>query len=113
MVQIFMKLPANTLIAPEKLTQYLLIVRKRNDKSKWLAQAGYTFENWRVLEKDLRLQILSLEALPTESTAYGQMYEIRGDLTGPNDKTLAVVTVWMMETATGVAKFITMYPSKG
>ena len=108
-----MKLPANTLIAPEKLTQYLLIVRKRNDKSKWLAQAGYTLENWRELEKDLRLQFLSLEALPTESTVYGQMYEIRGDLTGPNDETLAVVTVWMMETATGVAKFITMYPSKG
>jgi hypothetical protein len=107
-----MKLPANTLIAPGKLTQYLLVARKRNDKSKWLAQAGYSLENWRVLEEDLRLQILSREALPTDSTAYGQMYEIKGDLTGPNDRTLAVVTVWMMETATGVAKFITMYPQK-
>jgi len=49
-----MKLPADTLIAPKKLTQYLLVVRKRNDKSKWLAQAGYVLENWRELEKDLR-----------------------------------------------------------
>ena len=49
-----MKLPADTLIAPEKLTQYLLVVRKRNDKSKWLAQAGYALENWRELEKHLR-----------------------------------------------------------
>lgn len=72
-----MKLPANTVIAPEKLTQCLLIARKRNDKSKWLAQAGYTLENWQALEKDLQLQILSLEALPTDNTAYGQMYEIR------------------------------------
>ena len=107
-----MKLPANSLIAPGKLTRYLLVARKRNDKSKWLVQAGYSLENWRVLEEDLRLQILSREALPTDSTAYGQMYEIKGDLTGPNDRTLAVVTVWMMETATGVAKFITMYPQK-
>jgi hypothetical protein len=108
-----MKLPDNTLIAPEKLTQYLLVLKKRNDKSKWLAQAGYTLENSQELENDLRLQILSLEATPTESTLYGQMYEIRGDLTGPNGQTLAVVTIWITETATRVTKFITMYPDKG
>lgn len=108
-----MKLPAKTLIAPEKLTDYLLILRKRNDKSQWLAQAGYTLENWQVLENDLRQQILMLEATLIENTQYGPMYEIRGDLTGPNSKTLAVFTVWMTEIATGVTKFITMYPDKG
>ena len=108
-----MKLSANALIAPEKLTQYLLAQRKRNDKSKWLAQAGYTFKNWRVLENDLRLQILSLEAIPTDNTPYGQTYEIKGGLTGPNGKILVVCTVWMIESATGVTKFITMYPDKG
>ena len=108
-----MKLPATTLIASEKLTQYLLLPRKRNDKSSWLAQAGYTLENWQALASDLRLQIMSLEAIPTESTAYGQVYEIRGNLTGPNGKTLAVVTIWMTEVATNVTKFITLYPAKG
>ncbi len=44
---------------------------------------------------------------------YGQMYEIRGNLTGPNGKTLATITVWMTEIATGVTKFITIYPDKG
>ena len=58
-----MKLPDNSLIAPEKLTQYLLILKKRNDKSKWLAQGGYTLENWPELGNDLRAQILSLEAI--------------------------------------------------
>ncbi len=108
-----MKLPNNTRIAPEKLTQYLLIPKKRNDKSKWLAQAGYTLENWQQLENDLRVQILSLEAIAGEATKYGQAYEIRSNLTGPNSKTVAVVTVWMTETATGVTKFVTMYPDKG
>ena len=41
------------------------------------------------------------------------MYEIKGNLTGPNGKTLAVCTIWMTETATGDTKFITMYPEKG
>ncbi|MBN1992723.1 MAG: hypothetical protein JW953_08445 [Anaerolineae bacterium] len=108
-----MKLSDNTLIAPEKLTQYLLMPRKRNDKSKWLSQAGYTVENWKVLENDLRQQLLSFEAVPTDNTRYGQMYEIRGNLTGPNQQTLAVVTVWMTELATGITKFITMYPDRG
>ncbi len=107
-----MKLPENTLIDPEKLTQYLLVLRKRNDKFRWLAQAGYTFENWQLLEEDLRTQILSLDAIPAENTNYGQMYEILGKLTGPNGNTLAVCTMWMTEAATGDTKFITMFPDK-
>jgi len=90
-----------------------LTQRKRYDKSKWLAQAGYAFKSWQVLKNDLRLQILSLEAIPTDNTQYGQTYEIRGRLTGLNGKILAVCTVWMIESVTGVTKFITMYPDKG
>lgn len=63
-----MKLPDDTLITKEKLTQYLLTLKKRNDKSQWLAQAGYSLENWQVLENDLRNQILSDDATPTENT---------------------------------------------
>ncbi len=108
-----MKLPENTLIAREKLTHYLLTLRKRNDKSKWLAQAGYTLENWQLLETDLRTQILSINATLIENTEYGQMYEISGKLVGPNGKTLSVRTIWMTERATGNTKFITMYPTRG
>jgi len=63
-----MKLPENTFIAREKLTNYLLVPKKRNDKSKWLAKAGYTLENWQVLETDLRNQILSEDAIHVEIT---------------------------------------------
>lgn len=107
-----MKLPEDTLIAQEKLMQYLLVFRKRKDKSQWLARAGYTPENWKILENDLREQILSTDARPTENTEYGQKYEIRGELVGPNGKSLAVCTIWMTESATGRTKFITMHPDK-
>jgi len=83
-----MKLPENTFIAREKLTNYLLVPKKRNDKSKWLAKAGYTLENWQVLETDLRNQILSEDAIHVEITEFGQMYEIRAILIGPNGKSL-------------------------
>jgi hypothetical protein len=107
-----MKLPGDAQITHEKLTQYLLTLRKRNDKSLWLAQAGYTLEQWQVLENDLRDQILSADATLIENTEYGQMYEIRGNLTGPNGKNLPVCTIWLTETETGNTKFITMYPDK-
>jgi|SRR6056297_2554220 len=106
------KLPENTLIAREKLKNYLLIFKKRNDKSQWLSIAGYTNENWRILKDDLTKLMLSTEALPIENTEYGQMYEIRGEISGPNGNSLDVCTIWMTEFATGITKFITMYPYK-
>ena len=107
-----MKLPSTAVIAPEKIRRYLLSPRKRNDKSKWLAKAGYKLENWRKLEKDLRTQILTLDALSTEGTKYGQMYEIKGELIGPNGKTLSVRSVWMDEHESKLTKFITMFPDE-
>lgn len=107
-----MKLPVNSIIAPEKLTQYLLVPQRRSDKSGWLAHAGYFADNWRILERDLRTQILVLDAQPLEGTIYGQMYEITGHLKGPNGQLLSVRTIWMTETATGVTEFITLYPAR-
>ena len=47
-----------------------------------------------------------------EPTEYGDKYSIGGELTGPNGRTLKVTTIWMIEDATGLAKFITLYPLK-
>jgi hypothetical protein len=35
-----------------------------------------------------------------------------GKLNGPDGNSLAVCTIWMSESATGITKFITMYPDK-
>ena len=107
-----MKLSAEAMIAPEKLKNYLLAWRARNDKSRWLACAGYTRENWETLEYDLRMQILPLEARPLEMTAYGRTYEIIGQLSGPNGITLTARSIWMLENMTGQTKLITLYPYK-
>ncbi|OQX76918.1 MAG: hypothetical protein B6D64_09055 [Bacteroidetes bacterium 4484_276] len=40
-----MELPYNSLIAHSKLKDYLLVPKKRNDKSKWLAQIGYNLDD--------------------------------------------------------------------
>jgi hypothetical protein len=106
------KLPIDTIIAPEKLTKYLLVQREFDDKSQFLRQAGYTLENWEQLEQDLRLQVLPHDAVLIEQTVYGNIFEIRSSLTGPNEQTLFVKTIWMDELLSGVIKFITLYPDK-
>jgi hypothetical protein len=107
------KLPSNAIIAPEKLTRYLLVPREFDDKSQFLRQAGYTLENWEQLAQDLRLQVLPHDAVLIEQTVYGKIFEIRSSLTGPNGQTLFVKTIWMDELRSGVTKFITLYPDKG
>ncbi|MDA3938812.1 MAG: hypothetical protein PF693_05830 [Spirochaetia bacterium] len=107
-----MKLTDKVIIPKEKFTKYLLVFKKRNDKSQWLAKAGYKAGNWKILENDLKKQILRNDASYIEDTPYGQLYEIRGNLLGPNNNSIAICTIWLIESETGNTKFITMYPDK-
>jgi hypothetical protein len=98
----------NALIANQKLTEYLLIPLPKDDKSEYLAQGGYTLDNWQQLEQDLRQQILSLEAQPTVKTQYGQKYQIIGSLVCPNGKVLTIKTIWIVTEQT--TQFVTLFP---
>lgn len=107
-----MKLLENAVITREKITDYLLKWQPDNDKSKFLARAGYSSENWQRLLEDIRTQILPVEAELMRKTAYGDLFRIRGKLLGPNGVSLSVITIWMMEYASRQTKFITLFPDK-
>jgi hypothetical protein len=104
-------LPQDAVIAEAKLTQYLLVRLPKDDKSKFLAQAGYTLENWEQLEGDLRTQVLSRPAECVETTRYGEKYAIRSSLRGPNGVEIDIRTIWMV--ANNETKFVTLVPDKG
>lgn len=105
-----MRLPADAIIAREKMTRYLLVRQARGDKSAFLARAGYASETADQLLHDLRTQLLPLDATQLHSTVFGDFYEIRGALTGPNGIALSVRSIWMKEYLSGVTKFITLIP---
>ena len=48
-----------------------------------------------------------------ETTEYGDKYRISGTLTGPNGQVRRVESIWMIEVASRLTKFITLYPAKG
>jgi hypothetical protein len=66
-----MKLPEHIIILQDKLRRYLLISREENDKSQFLATAGYTLANWEVLERDLYQLAKTHELSATETSPYG------------------------------------------
>ncbi len=105
-----MHLPADAIIAPEKLSGYLLRRREDHDKSGFLAVAGYTAAHAAQLDADLRTQLLPQPAESAGHTPYGDKFVVRGVLRGPNGRALRVLSVWMREKATGQTKFITLYP---
>ena|ERR1039457_79349 len=107
-----MKLPADSLVPLEKLTRYLLVPQKRSDKSAFLLRGGYSKENPEQLRDDLRSQILPLDAAPAGETRFGEYFEVRGILHGPNGKNLRVKTIWMRENLRETVRLITLLPDK-
>lgn len=106
-----MKIPADAIIPVEKLTEYLLISKPRNDKSRFLAQAGFTSENPDLLETAIRQLISKNEAIPDRQDQYGQFYRVEGNLIGPSD-ILETVTVWLERLHDGEFRFITLKPAR-
>lgn len=106
-----MKIPPDAIIAREKLTHYLLVFQPKDDKSKFLAQAGFTLENPDALETAIRRLIQDHEALSDKENEYGVYYRVTGSLRGPTSN-LDVVTIWIFGAKDGTYRFITLKPHK-
>lgn len=66
------KLLENIIINEEKLAKYLLVTKEKNDKSKFLSQAGYITSNWEILEIDLHSLLINGTIVLEEENEYGQ-----------------------------------------
>ena len=106
-----MKIPPDAIIAPQKLTRYLLLPRPKNDKSRFLARAGFTLANPGALEAAIRQLIADNEAIFERQNEYGAFYQVRGELQGPGG-ILTVVTIWLLQDVHGEFRFVTLKPAR-
>ncbi|MBC6935347.1 MAG: hypothetical protein DWB42_05870 [Chloroflexi bacterium] len=106
-----MKLPEDVLIPREELTAYLLVSRAKNDKSGFLAQAGFTQQNPDMLEAAIIRFIRDNDAVQNRKDEYGTYYRVTGTLQGPNGD-LNVITVWIYGAKESKYRFITLKPDK-
>lgn len=106
-----MKLQGNIIIPDAKLTEYLLVPRQENDKSKFLAQAGFTQDNPNQLKQAILTLIQTYDAISDRQDKYGIYYRVEGDLIGYN-RILAIVTVWIERKQDGNIQFVTLKPKR-
>jgi hypothetical protein len=106
-----MRIPEDLIIPDAKITQYLLVLKARNDKSRFLAQAGFTQENPEVLRLAIQSQAMDKEAIEEKSNEYGTFYQVEGELIGVNGVNLSVVTVWLQRQIDGKFWFVTLKPN--
>jgi hypothetical protein len=106
------KIPPDAIIPEGKLTQYLLVLQPKNDKSKFLAQAGFTLDNPADLLAAIQSIIATNEAIENRTDEYGTFYEVTGVLVAVSGIDLGVVTIWLQRQEDGNFRFVTLIPSQ-
>ena len=107
-----MKIPADSIIPPAKLTDYLLVERPWDDKSKFLAQADFRRDDPQSLEQAIRQLAANADAVEDGENEYGAFWRVEGDLCGPNGVRLTVVAIWLHWLADGKFHLVTLKPRK-
>jgi len=90
------KIPNDAIIPERKITQYLLVFKAKDDKSKFLAQAGFTQENPDLLEAAIRDLANRVEAVVDDQNEYGTFFLVVGKINGTENRKLSVITVWLL-----------------
>jgi hypothetical protein len=104
-----LRIPPDAIIAPEKLTRYLLVHRPTSDKSKFLALAGFNQSNHLELEAAIRQVTNQNDAQEDRTEEHGTFYNVFGSLSGPNRVALRVKLVWLRR-LDGIFSFVTLVP---
>ncbi|PZV15817.1 MAG: hypothetical protein DCF22_06445 [Leptolyngbya sp.] len=107
-----MKIPSDADIPDQKLTSYLLIYKPRNDKSKFLAAAGFTEQNPDALKVAIQQLIDSAKAIEDGINEYGTFYRVDGEIVGINGECLTVTAIWIQRRIDHKFQFVTLKPFK-
>ncbi len=105
-----MRIPPDAEIPQQKLTRYLLVPRTADDKSKFLAQAGFGSENADELRSAIRAMASSLDAVEDGDNEYGTFYRVDGKLAGTGGRILPVSLIWIEWKVDGSFHFVTLKP---
>ncbi|MGV0025222.1 DUF6883 domain-containing protein [Phormidesmis priestleyi] len=107
-----MKIPKDAVIPDDKITRCLLVQKARNDKSKFLAQVGFTADDPEALRVAIQSIAEAGEAVEDRSNEYGVFYQVVGELIGADGLTLSVITIWLQRQIDGKSQFVTLKPLK-
>lgn len=103
---------ASAEIDSQKLHAYLLSPSHPigRFKARFFAALGYSVAGWQALDRDLRAQHLTQDAVAGDETTGGRLFTIRAILKGPNGDSALVRSVWFVPAGGGPPRFVTAYP---
>ncbi|BAK99003.1 hypothetical protein OBV_18050 [Oscillibacter valericigenes Sjm18-20] len=103
----------SSIIPMEKFTEYALNPLKAPDKAIAFSSAlGYNIDNASDLVANIRQNLNAFPATSKGNKGYGQLYEVRMKLTGPNGKQAAVITAWIDDANTKETRLVSAYVDK-
>ena len=99
-------------IDPAKVRDYLLspVHPVGRFKAVVFQALGYKTGEWEKLRDDLLTLAGTVEAIPGQTSNFGQKYEVSGTLSGPNGREAKFTCVWLEPIEGGAPRFITAFP---
>jgi hypothetical protein len=105
------------MIEDSKLVSYALNPQSERGRHKarvFESALGFNLSNWEQLKKAILDALPHREATQTSEMAFGQKYEVVLPITGPNRRTVNVMTVWQFDrlddrTFSDVPRLVTLY----
>lgn len=98
--------PEDVIIPEEKVLNYLLVSKEKNDKSAFLLKLGFNRHNYTELIEEIINIASRNEAILSRTSEFGNLYRIEGRL-----RNNVVVTIWMEEIEHNKFRFVTLYPA--
>jgi hypothetical protein len=90
----------HAIIEDSKLVCYALNPHSERGqhKARVFAQAlGFNLSNWELLKQAIVEALPARQATVTSETVFGKKYEVIVPITGPNGRTVDVLTVWQFD----------------
>lgn len=101
---------SDLIIPQQKFTEYALNSSKEPNKSRvFKSVLGYTLDNWKDLEENIRKNLRKEEMEFLLENQYGKKYRCDVELTGPNGKTAVVRTGWILKPDSENLQMTTVY----
>jgi Domain of unknown function (DUF4926) len=99
-------------IDPAKVRDYLLspVHPVGRFKAVVFQALGYRPDEWEELRDDLLALALATQAVPGQTSNFGQKYEVSGTLRGPNGREARFTCVWLVPVDGEAPRFITAFP---
>jgi hypothetical protein len=105
------KIPPDAIIPPQKITDYLLRFRPRNDKSRLLGRIGFAIDAPQTLETAIRLHASEGDAKLDAQDVYGEYFVVNGTLQGPSGA-LSIESIWIRRSGETTFRFVTLKPAR-